>query len=248
MVEVLSDLKHDTSRLARRMVEENLVEYYWQEQSSHPSDDPATSNGWVTHMVVARVGPTPIGRLRISYSTKESSYRDNPDGLSFFSEHRGWCLDFSDPRKLWVQAHIYAKLRPKSLQHHSVSLYELSEEMAPEPRVIEDDLSVIRELGELERERWLAWTQIPTIAFAFVEDGTKGGVDWRRRGVASDMYRLGAIELGRRGLVLGASGIQSDSAKALWKHFEADPVIQTARIKVARYGKEEVEQLVLDYR
>jgi hypothetical protein len=201
-------------------------------------------------MVEARCGETVVGHLIMVYATRENSYATTPDGLHFMDQHRGWCLNFDDPKDLWCGAHLYYGRTPLSLRSldNPAAPYHLSRDDAPEADILEADLAEIHEIGERQRRSWLKGLSIPLVASARVDGGEKSGTNWRRQGIAKAMYRLAAQELGARGMVLMASSLQSDDAKALWARFESDPQMPTRRMKVPVSSKPGETRLGLDYR
>ncbi len=207
------------------------VRLLWLEESPHPSDVYSIARGWSVHMVQALHDECQIGHLRVAYVTDEDCRRVAPTGLHFMAQFRGWCLNFDDPVDLWIAAHLHASRTPISLRGSAAlsPSWGLTRALAPAPPLLEQDLAALAAAYEPERESWLAHVTTPDVAFAYVDDGERTGSDWRRRGVAREMYRLAARVLGERGLVLRASTLQSDAAQAMWASFEADPTMPTVR-------------------
>ena len=224
----------------------------WWERSPDRQDDFPREKGYVTHLVEATADGKRVGYVRVGYADEELSYEASPTGLHFLAEHAGWCFDpdQEDARSLWCRVHLYAKRTPLSLAKRgkNTPFWMLREEDAPGAATIASDLAPILEWGQELRKKWLRWASTPSVAYSYVDNGQRSGVDWRRRGIGQEMYIHAARHLGSRGKVLARSSNLSPSAMALWNGMEASPAVRTAYLRLPTVRGGTSRKLVLDYR
>lgn len=167
-----------------------------------------------------------IAYLAVSFTTRELAAQVYPRPLAYANSH-GWCLNFDDPAKVWVHAHLHGHVRPASMRAGGISprSYQLSElDLPADPSVIEADLTALDAQYADELACWIEFTLVPSVAYAHVEP------DLQRQGIGTQMYLLAARQLARTGRVLRASGLQSNSAQHLWRSLQANPDVPTGTI------------------
>lgn len=173
-----------------------------------------------------------LGYVKASFTTPELIAARVPTPLDYQFNCRGWCRsDDSTLAETWYHAHWYAQVTPPS---YTGRLGALSVSDAPDDETAQAELDAIGERFREERELWIGYFSVPFIAYSHVEE------PYRRTGLGTAMYLEMAGRFAELGLPLRASGLQSDSAEALWASFVNSDTIPTGSITLTSYGNREV--------
>jgi len=128
----------------------------------------------------------------------------------------GWCLNLTDRDQLWVNAHYYAGMRPRSCPN--ISYLSLFPEHIQSSQIRDEDLLYLAKICCVRRlKKFVAdRTNFAYVDYIHVDPGL------RRHGYGTRLYKIAATWLAiHRGLVLHGSSCQSEEAKAAWKAMEA---------------------------
>lgn len=205
-----------------------------------------------------------IGFLKGSYMNRESMQRcfgpedDYMTYIHYASRYEGSAglpdADDPDPRgedesmrRLWANVFNSSKVKEARISPPSgqkMGSYMWDKRDAPDG--LEDIESDIKHAAlsayKQEYEDHLSSLSEPYVDYSFIDDR------WQDKGLGTKLYVTAAQQLGREGMVLRSSGVQSDEAQRLWSSLKKNKdIVVHEGAKIDRRGREQ-KFSYLDYR
>lgn len=213
---------------------EHAVTWRWWDLSWRPHDYRSLVGGFVVSRLEAVTDDERVvAYLNVVHTNKDVCEAYMPTIWHYADEHTGRSFptgEDADPRKAWLRAwqHL-ARTNPRTIRRATRSVLEVKDAPTDEVELFTDLAKAVR-LLRAERDQWVASLRHPQVDYAWVDE------DRRRRGLGRDMYMMCAAHLASMDMMLCASGVQSDEAKALWAALVADPTIPTREVSVTVQG------------
>lgn len=167
---------------------------------------------WVRHLIEAYIDGVPVGYLKIAYIPLKvwRTFYAN-DVWAFLRHRKGWAIPkTSDPVEFWDGIVRYTF--PEGVWEHipNGSNPKTRKEAQENIRAFEDAYMKSPYMRDFRRYN----VDKPEVDNIRVDEA------YQRQGIGHALYQYGARKMAERGLVLHASSIQSDDAKASWRALE----------------------------
>ena len=183
-----------------------------------------------------------VGSIDVGMVTPENFNKSFPTLWHFMSQE-GWCFNedcYNDPDKMW-----------KMLSHHFLPWSKWDK--LPSDESIRDKDIKDWESSEALNQKFKAYknwvVNKPYVDFIRVSGYQDGEVNIMRQGIGLALYTYAAKWLAKQGLVLYASGCQSNKAKAVWDYMIAnDYPIFEEKPKFSKVEGYKKTRIYLDYR
>lgn len=242
-------------------------------QSISPGDNLTSSGMRVSQYHLHDSTGATIGYLKLSQVTEESFKAGFGDdaytNLRWLSRYSGVSLDLNsrdrelpvspdtlDPeeretllRRTWLKLFNSGttQIDPPSVKTHGLrrKSWSWDEDELPDLEAVETDLAAVSKSVEEQVEGFRKWHSEPFVDFSRLNEDRIG------TGLGKKLYTEAGKDLGRRGEILRASGIQSDEAQHLWASLErsGEPVVEVTKYGyVGQQAKKPTAYRALDYR
>lgn len=222
--------------------------YTWHDLSPRPQDFNSLERGYlVSRLAVTHASGHEVGHLNVTSTTRDLlaavfatpfHWADENTSASFGFR---WAAEDGKEvsrAKIWATAVNHLRLVPTEV---ATRRWTYGPADAPaDPADLDADLAVAEKAYARQMRGFARFLSTPFVDYAHVDDaydaaraGTGHPGSLRGTGVGRAMYLVAARHLAAtRGMVLRASGLQSEQAPGLWARLVADPAVPTRRTRV----------------
>lgn len=235
---------------------ERGLTYTWHDLSPRDGDRSLIERGYIISRLVLTHTATgaEVGGLSIGHSNRALVNAVFANAFEWADENTGMNIGYAyrdadaiSDAHIWAAAYNYLRIRPPSAAgSRSWTLGALD---APtDPQVLKAELRTAERMLAKEVTAFVRQLSTPYVDFSEVDYATPEGTPLRGTGIGRQMYLLAAQHLGTMGMVLRASGCQSDLAQGLWARLAADPTVPTRKTRTTYRATKQVKvNLCLDY-
>lgn len=183
------------------------------------------NRGWRVDEVHAKIDGKKVGYIKLSYIPHERFHRYYPTIFNFLDQIKGQnnlpyekraqhYKEFTDEeRRKMLKSLLFSNRLVRWGQEDEAVKNLSDDEVLQQIRDIEEKFNnghhgrEFRKFKNFQKDK-------PLVDFIRVED------DWRRQRIGNALYREAATWMKEKGMEVYASGLQTDDAKASWKHMK----------------------------
>jgi hypothetical protein len=160
-----------------------------------------------------------IGLIRISVINIGRAQEAMPTAWDYMNATQGWSLRTQDLTHTWLHAHLHAGRAPQSIDKAPWAIFESDYPCGDAMRADLVHLDRAKGYSKARDAFMRSRRDFAMVDWINIEDGSRNrsGINWRRMGLGSMLYRHAAKYMATLGYPIFSSTIISDAAKTCWK-------------------------------